>query len=97
MLHPGLFQQLDVADIAALAAPKPLLILAGADDPLVPKASVQDAFAQLQLLYQQCQPEAQVTLQLFPEKGHIFDAQMQQLALAQLRHWAKARPAAGCQ
>ncbi len=97
LLHPGLFQQLDVADIAALAAPKPLLILAGADDPLIPKASVQAAFAQLQLLYQQCQPEAQVTLQLFPEKGHIFDVQMQQLALAQLRRWADGRPPAGCQ
>lgn len=97
LLHPGLFQQLDLADIAALAAPKPLLILAGAQDPLIPKASVQAAFAQLQLLYQQCQSESQVTLKLFPEKGHIFDAQMQQLALAQLRRMADAVPLVGCQ
>lgn len=97
LLHPGLLQQLDVADIAALAAPKPLLILAGAEDPLIPSASVQAAFTQLQLLYQQCQPEAQVTLQLFPEKGHVFDAQMQQLALAHLRRWANDKLLAACQ
>ena len=96
-LAEQLVQQLDLADIAALAAPKPLLILAGAQDPLIPKASVQAAFAQLQLLYQQCQSESQVTLQLFPEKGHIFDAQMQQLALAQLRRMADAVPLVGCQ
>jgi dienelactone hydrolase len=96
LLHPGLFQQLDLADIAALAAPKPLLVLAGAEDPLMPQVSVQTAFAQLQLLYQQCQPEAQVTLQLFPEKGHFFDAQMQQVALAYLQQWANHGEPAAC-
>lgn len=96
LLHPGLFQQLDLADIAALAAPKPLLILAGEQDPLMPVASVQTAFAQLQQLYRQCQPEAQVTLQLFPNKGHIFDAQMQQVALAYLRRWANAGAPGDC-
>jgi dienelactone hydrolase len=85
LLHPGLLAQLDLPDIAALAAPKPLLLVMGGKDPLMPASGVQQGFQKLQQWYQQCSATASAVLQLkfWPEKGHIFDAQMQQ----QVLHW----------
>lgn len=85
LLHPGLLAQLDLPDIAALAAPKPLLLVMGGKDPLMPASGVQQGFQKLQQWYQQCSATASAGLQLkfWPEKGHIFDAQMQQ----QVLHW----------
>lgn len=58
MLHPGLYRALDLPQFWALAAPKPLLILMGALDPLMPPAQVATAFASLQQYYQACLPTA---------------------------------------
>lgn len=95
LLHPGLLAQLDLPDIAALAAPKPLLLVMGGKDPLMPASGVQQGFNQLQQWYQQCSAAATAGLQLefWPDKGHQFDAPMQQ----QVLHWLERRPvAAGC-
>lgn len=58
MLHPGLYHALDLPQFWALAAPKPLLVLMGALDPLMPPAQVATAFASLQQYYQACRPIA---------------------------------------
>ncbi|MCV2359778.1 dienelactone hydrolase family protein [Paucibacter sp. TC2R-5] len=47
MLHPYLARYLDYPDVAALAAPKPMLLYAGAQDALFPLASVSQAFAKM--------------------------------------------------
>lgn len=83
LLHPGLFSRLDLPDIAALAAPKPLLLVMGGKDPLMPRQGVQQGFAKLQQHYQQCYPQhdnqlGRVQLRMWPEKGHLFDQEMQQ-------------------
>ena len=85
LLHPGLLAQLDLPDILALAAPKPLLLVMGGQDPLMPQAGIEQGFAQLQQGYQACSATAAAGLQLkfWPEKGHLFDAQMQQQVLQQ--------------
>lgn len=95
LLHPGLLAQLDLPDIAALAAPKPLLLVMGGKDPLMPTAGVQQGFQQLQQRYQQCSSAAASGLQLkhWPAKGHIFDADMQQQVLQWLQ---QQRLAAAC-
>lgn len=95
LLHPGLLAQLDLPDIAALAAPKPLLLVMGGKDPLMPTAGVQQGFQQLQQRYQQCSSAAAIGLQLklWPAKGHIFDADMQQHVLQWLQ---QQRLAAAC-
>jgi predicted esterase len=85
-LHPGLLTQLDLPQIAALAAPKPLLMVMGADDPLMPAAGVKQAFAELQSLYQDCgAAAARVQLNIWPGKGHQFDSEMQQQVLQWLQ------------
>jgi len=92
LLHPGLLAELDLPDIAALAAPKPLLLVMGGEDPLMPSEGVHQGFKQLQLYYQQCSSAAlaQLELKFWPEKGHLFDAEMQQ----QVLHWLRHPPAA---
>lgn len=87
LLHPGLLAQLDLPDIAALAAPKPLLLVMGGKDQLMPAAGVEQGFQQLQQRYQTCSASAAAGLQLklWPDKGHIFDAQMQQQVLQWLQ------------
>ena len=63
LLHPGLLAQLDLPDIAALAAPKPLLLVMGGKDPLMPAAGVEQGFQQLQQRYQTCSTSAAAGLQ----------------------------------
>lgn len=95
LLHPGLLAQLDLPDMLALAAPKPLLLVMGGKDPLMPQAGIQQGFQQLQQGYQACSSIAAAGLQLkfWPEKGHVFDAQMQQQVLQWLQ---QPRTAATC-
>ncbi|HEY0603784.1 MAG TPA: acetylxylan esterase [Herpetosiphonaceae bacterium] len=48
---PGLLQDAEIYDVAALIAPRPLLIEAGADDPIFPLPGVLDAYAHLSEAY----------------------------------------------
>lgn len=93
MIHPGLYRQLDLPDIAALAAPKPILLLHGEQDPLMPPAQVKVAFQQLKSRYQQCGAPAP-ELVIAKGQGHRFGDGLQQ----QMLHWLARlqSPAAGC-
>lgn len=93
MIHPGLYRQLDLPDIAALAAPKPLLLLHGEHDPLMPPAQVNMAFQQLKSHYQHCGVTAP-ELVIAKGQGHRFGDGLQQ----QMLHWLAQLqlPAAGC-
>ncbi|WP_320195856.1 dienelactone hydrolase family protein [Agrobacterium rosae] len=79
MTHPGLLQYLDYPDVASLAAPNPMLIFAGAIDPLFPAASVKDAFEKMRSVW-----EAWDALDCFESKswpgGHVFTADQQDYA-----------------
>lgn len=48
---PHLAQWADAGDILGLFAPKPVVVVAGRDDPIFPIAAVQDAFATAQRIY----------------------------------------------
>jgi dienelactone hydrolase len=48
---PGMLGELEHVDIAALVAPRPLLVETGADDPLFPEAAARQTVAQLRTLY----------------------------------------------
>lgn len=48
---PGLLQDAEIYDVAALIAPRPLLIAAGTDDPIFPLPGVLDAYARLSEAY----------------------------------------------
>jgi dienelactone hydrolase len=80
MIHPGLFQQLDMPDIAALASPKPLLIINGAKDPLMPAQGWLRATHRLCALYDAAEKNGcqQLEMTLWPEEGHVFSTMSQQ-------------------
>lgn len=80
MIHPGLFQQLDIPDIAALASPKPLLIINGAKDLLMPAQGWQRATHRLCALYNAAENNGcqQLEMTLWPEEGHVFSKASQQ-------------------
>ena len=48
---PGLLKYAEMPDIAGLAAPKPLVIVAGREDPLFPIAATRRAFRELRKIY----------------------------------------------
>ncbi len=48
---PKIMQYAEMADVLGLFAPRPVVVVAGQDDPIVPLSSVKKAFAQLQKIY----------------------------------------------
>jgi dienelactone hydrolase len=51
MTHPGLSKLMDFPDLAALAAPKPMLMIHGLSDPLYPEACARQACAKTAAAY----------------------------------------------
>jgi len=78
MLHPYISRYLDYPDIAAISAPKPLLVYAGGKDTLFPLASVKDAFATLHAVWKANHAEDKLETKIWPEKGHTFTSDMQE-------------------
>lgn len=81
MLHPGLAAELEHPDLAALIAPRPLLLLGSPEDSLFPWDAVQAAWQQLGRAWPSGAP---LRLQSVGG-GHRFDGPQQQLALAWLQ------------
>ena len=68
---PGLLRQLDMPDILGLFAPKPLVVVAGQDDPLFPIRSTRAAFRDVQRIYRACGAGDQCRL-VVGKGGHRF-------------------------
>lgn len=84
MAHPGLAAELDHPDVAALIAPRPLLLLGSPDDKLFPWDAVQQAWGRLGRVWGrggELQTRATVG-------GHRFDPEQQDAALA----WLAGQP-----
>lgn len=84
MVHPGLAAQLDIPDVASLAAPKAMLFINGGKDKLMPEAGVTDAYQRIARVWQAYNAADALTTQLWPEYGHEFSARQQQQAFAWL-------------
>lgn len=80
MLHPTIGRYFDYPDIAALAAPKPLLVFAGGQDKLFPVNTVEDAFTKLHSVWQANKAEEHLHTKIWPDKSHTFTEDMQQEA-----------------
>lgn len=78
MLHPYIARYLDYPDIAALSAPKPLLIYAGGKDKLFPVDSVNSAFNTLHSVWDANDVGEKLETRLWPDKGHIYTIEMQE-------------------
>ncbi|MDR7271581.1 dienelactone hydrolase [Pelomonas saccharophila] len=82
MVHPGLAAELDHPDVAALIAPRPLLLFGSPDDRLFPWEAVQAAWTNLARAWA---PRRAAFSTLATEGGHRFDAPQQAAALAWLQ------------
>jgi dienelactone hydrolase len=86
MLVPGLYQQLDYPDIAALAMPAALLVINGSKDTLFAPEGVSAAFAKLTACYQKAGVPEKLRLRLY-DTPHEFNREMQAEAWEWLRRW----------
>ena len=87
MAHPGLAAALDHPDVAALIAPRPLLLFGSPEDKLFPWDATQAAWAQLGRAWRHRDAGTQLSTQATPG-GHRFDGPQQQAATAWLRRAA---------
>ncbi len=82
-LHPGLLGELDYADFASLACPKPMLFFNGREDPLFPQAGVEDAYVKLRAVWVSQGAGTQLVTRSWPGP-HVFTVAMQEAAFAWL-------------
>ncbi|WP_243740909.1 alpha/beta fold hydrolase [Streptomyces sp. 8K308] len=87
MLHPGIYRHLDIPDIASIAAPRPMLFHAGAEDGLFPPEGVAGAFARMRAVWDSQGAGERLTTRVWPDHGHVFTADMQDEAFAWLDTW----------
>lgn len=87
MLHPGLSGKLDIPDVASLIAPRPLLIFNGGKDTLFPPAAVGDAYHKIHQVWDSQNQEHHLLTQTWPELGHVFYQQQQDIVFPWLDSW----------
>ncbi|MEV8597732.1 dienelactone hydrolase family protein [Streptomyces sp. NPDC052012] len=84
MLHPGLARHLDLPDVASIAAPKPMLFLGGAQDPLFTAEGVRAAYARLRAVWSSVGAADRLRTETWPGVGHAFPRRMQDEVFAWL-------------
>ncbi|APR84681.1 Hypothetical protein A7982_10030 [Minicystis rosea] len=72
---PGLLTIADLPDVLGLFAPRPVIVIAGKDDPLFPIAEVKRAFTKLRSIYRAANAGDRAKLVIGPE-GHRFYADL---------------------
>lgn len=87
MAHPGLAAALDHPDVAALIAPRPLMLFGSPEDKLFPWDAAQAAWSQLGRAWQRQDAADRLTTQA-TAGGHRFDLPQQRSAAAWLRRAA---------
>jgi len=69
---PGILKWFEVADLAALIAPRPLFCESGSLDDIFPEPGVQQAFAEAKKAYSAMNAADNLALDIF-QAGHVFD------------------------
>ncbi len=69
---PGLAPVADVADVLGLFAPRPVVIVAGKDDPIFPLAGARRAYRQLSAIYRAAGAAGKCRLVVIGPGGHRF-------------------------
>lgn len=77
MLHPGLYRYLDIPDVASIAAPRPMMLLDGENDPLFTRAGVDAAYARMREVWTARRAGDQLSTRIWPGLGHVFAREMQ--------------------
>lgn len=91
MVHPGLQRFLDYPDVASLAAPKPMLLLAGEQDALFPPDAVRAAYTSMGRVWAAWKAGDRFQTRFWPG-GHVFEQDQQVFAYDWLdRQWGLKR------
>lgn len=83
---PGILQYTDIPEIAAMIAPRPLLILAGEQDNIFPIDGVRDVYKKAAAVYGQLGYPNRVKL-VVEDGGHSFGPSLKQEAYRWLDRW----------
>lgn len=86
MVIPGLYTHLDYPDLAALALPRPLLVISGKQDSLFDQGGIQHSFDILHASYQKAGAPDKLRTHLY-DTPHEFNTEMQAEAWAWLQQW----------
>jgi len=89
MLHPGIAAQLDIPDIASIAAPGPMLIFSGGQDKLFPPEAVTEAFTKARKVWASQNADGRLVTKTWPTLGHVFYQQQQDEVFPWLDKWLK--------
>lgn len=71
---PGILKYMEMDDVMACFAPKPLVIVVGKDDPILPLASVTESFGRLKKVYEEMNAGGRCHL-VIGDGGHRFYAE----------------------
>lgn len=88
MLVPGLRRYLDYPHVASIACPKPTLLFNGTRDKLFPAEGVNDAYREMQSVWDSQGASDRLVTRLWDET-HFFNREMQQAVLAFFDRWLK--------
>jgi dienelactone hydrolase len=83
---PGLYRDLDFPDLAALTAPRALMVINGSQDRLFHPDGVKHAFATIQACYKKAGVEDRQSCRLY-DAPHEFNLEMQSAAWDWLERW----------
>jgi len=83
---PGLLNYFDISDLAGAIAPRPLVVVAGYEDPIFPFEGVQAAFSAIQEIYEAAGATDNCRLEV-GENGHRFYASLAWPAFRELSGW----------
>ncbi len=84
--YPGL-EEVDALALASRLAPRPLLLMVGAEDPFVPAAATRHTHASAEDAYAQSGASEHLALLEVEGVGHSFNRHMQEEALAWFIRW----------
>lgn len=90
LLHPGLARQLDIPDQVSLVAPKPLYLINGGQDSLMPVQGVLQGQQQLKKVWADAKAETALRTEIWSEARHEFNQQQQQQVWSWLEQWRLA-------
>jgi cephalosporin-C deacetylase-like acetyl esterase len=83
---PGMYRHFDLPDLAALIAPRALMVQMGSRDRLFPLSGVHAAFAKIDQCYQKAGSPDRQWCKLF-DVPHEFNEKMQSQAWEWLKRW----------
>ena len=99
---PGILKYADMSDVLGLFAPRPVVVVAGREDPIFPIAGVRQAFEHLRSIYTACGADDHCHLVVGDEGHRFYAAQAWPVMLGEMgvlsitsitAHTAASRPA----